>query len=456
MITLYKIDYHKFYDYAVSLSHYQNTIFLDSSDTQHKNGQFSFIMTDPFMVINHKNNDACLFDILKNNHFFSEENQKKISNERKKYHHLPPFIGGFSGFISYDYAVKERFNLPIMQSPIHTIPQFYGGLYDVVFYANHHTQQAGIVALAIHPNKTTNERIEMLLAQAKQNIIFPDTNPTINIPHCDGDTYRDNVTKTIDYITKGDIFQANIARSVTMNRPDDFNSFTFYNNLRTVNPAPFGCYIHDTDFQIMSASPERFLKIHNHKIIVEPIKGTIKSNPDAFLDKENQETLLNCPKNRAENIMIVDLLRNDITPYAETGTIKVETLCELQSFSGLHHLVSTIYADMKADSCVIDVIKMALPGGSITGAPKKRVCEIIYELENAQRGVYCGSAGYIGFDGTVDMNILIRTVQADTEKIIFHSGCGITAQSDPESEWQETQVKAQKIIDSFLFNKHKV
>jgi para-aminobenzoate synthetase component I len=450
MITLYEIDYHKFNDYAASLCQYPYSIWLDSSDTQHKNGHFSFVIAEPFITINSKNNHGCLFDMLKSNILFSNTFQNELKQERKKYNDLPPFIGGFSGFVSYDYCVQQRFNLPYVPCVINAIPQFYGGLYDCVLYANHHTKQAGIVALQIHPNKTPHERIDSLLNKVKdspKNIKH--IMPNIDIPNSNGDIYRNNVTKTIDYIKQGDIFQANIARSVVIQRPDDFNSFEFYKSLRNINASPFGCYIYDKDFQIMSASPERLLRIDNRKITVEPIKGTIKSNPDINCDIKQRETLLNCPKNRAENMIIVDLLRNDITPYAKTGTIQVKTLCELQTFKGLHHLVSTITADMRDNACVIDVIKMALPGGSITGAPKKRVCEIIYELENAQRGAYCGSAGYIGFDGNADMNILIRTVQADTQTLVFHSGCGITAQSDPESEWQETHTKADKILQSF-------
>lgn len=450
MIIRHNINYYQFHDYAASLCQYPYSIWLDSSDTQHKNGHFSFVMAEPFIRINSQNSNDCLFDILKNNDLFSKNFQNKIQQARKQHNTLPPFIGGFSGFMSYDYCVQQRFNLPHVPSAINTIPQFYGGLYDCVVYANHHTKQAEIVALNIHPSKTPHERIENILSKAHNTLNTTKATPqNIDILCSDGNRYRNNVSKTIEYIKQGDIFQANIARSVVIQRPNDFNSFDFYKNLQKMNASPFGCYIYDNDFQIMSASPERLLKIDKHKITVEPIKGTIKSNPDITLDIQQRETLLNCPKNRAENIIIVDLLRNDITPYAKTGTIHVKTLCELQTFKGLHHLVSTITAEMRDDACVIDVIKMALPGGSITGAPKKRVCEIIYELENAQRGAYCGSAGYISFDGNADMNILIRTVQADTQTLIFHSGCGITAQSDPESEWQETHTKADKILQSF-------
>lgn len=449
MLTLYPIDYKKFSAYALSLCQRPYSIWLDSSNIEHKHGHCSFVMTSPFENFNAHHDTQFIFNYLNNHALFSKNFQKKIKQTRHDFKNLPLFIGGFAGFFSYDYCVQQKFNLKNIPPKINMIPQFYGGLYDVVLYACHKTQQAGFVALNIHPFKKSDERIKEILGYAEKNLKTDNFQKIdIELPIISCDDYVKNVKKTIDYIKQGDIFQANIARSVTFTRPKNFNTLGFYKELRIINPSPFGCYIYDDDFQIMSASPERFLQINNNMITVEPIKGTIRSNVDPVIDKQQQEILVNCPKNRAENIMIVDLLRNDITPFAKTGTIKVEKLCELQTFKGLHHLVSNITAQLDDTASIFDVIKTALPGGSITGAPKKRVCEIIYELENAQRGAYCGSAGYIGFDGVCDLNILIRTVQSDKNSIIYHSGCGITAQSDPQSEWQETKTKAEKIIET--------
>lgn len=454
-------DYDLFCDYAVRLCQYNHTVWLDSSDLNHKNAHYSFVMTAPMQVIS-GDLEGDLLDYLKTNPLFSRENKDKINAIYTDNPELPPFIGGFAGFLSYDYCVKQRFDLSNMPHNINTIPAFYGGIYDCVVFANHQTRQAGVIAININPTQSPKQRLKIVWdkmnkpseydgyddddydddydADYECDIVFPKINPEI---------YKANVNKAKDYILQGDIFQANIARSVILERPHSFNALDFYQNLRHTNPSPFGCFIQHDNFQIMSASPERFLKIQDNIITAEPIKGTIQSHSNKTQDIEQQNILLNCPKNRAENMIIVDLLRNDITPFAKTGSIRAEKLCELQTFSGLHHLVSTITAELLEDSSVFDVLAMALPGGSITGAPKKRVCEIIYELENAQRGAYCGSAGFIGINGSVDMNILIRTVQADSDSIIFHTGCGITAQSDASQEWQETQTKAQKIIDSF-------
>lgn len=404
------------------------SIWLDSSDSLHRNSRFSFVMAYPFEKI-HSNQQTNLWEYLKNHPLFNVDNtNNKLSHDLNI-----PFTGGFAGFISYDYAVADQFNLE-QPKTILNIPKFYGGLYDLVLYADHSRKQAGIISNSKHPDLTSKDRLEAFLDQYD------------HLKWSDDDIFKKNVQKVVDYIHDGDIFQANIARYIQAQRPNNFNSLDFYQRLRTVNPAPFGCYIHDDNFQIMSASPERFLNIQDRKITAEPIKGTIKSAQDSTLDQKQRDILLNCPKNRAENIMIVDLLRNDITKHAQAGSIKVEKLCELHSFRNLHHLISSISGQMQPQAHAIDVIRDALPGGSITGAPKKRVCEIIYELEKTQRHAYCGTAGYIGFNGNADMNILIRTVQADKKSLIIHSGCGITAQSDPEDEYQETITKIQKIL----------
>lgn len=424
------VTYNQFFDYAFNILQHPYSIWLDSADLIHPNSRYSYVLTNPFEKI-HSSIQHDLFDFLKEHPLFNQPNQHINAS-------LPPFTGGFAGFIGYDYTVQDQFGLTPPPSLIQ-IPEFYGGLYDTVLYADHKTQTAGIIAQNIHPYEKPKHRIEAILDNCDK------------VKWCDiqAKIYQQNVSKVIDYIQKGDIFQANIAHYIKAKRSADFNPLQFYKHLRKINPVPFGCFINDHDFQILSCSPERFLKIDNHKITAEPIKGTAKSHPDPKINEQIKSELARCPKNRAENIMIVDLLRNDITKHSIAGSIKVNKLCELHSFRNLHHLISTISADMKPDAHMIDVIRTALPGGSITGAPKKRVCEIIYELEKAKRHAYCGSAGYIGFNGQSDMNILIRTIQADKNNMVIHSGCGITAQSDPISEFKESETKIQKILESF-------
>jgi len=453
MIEHYAVAYAKFHIYAVNIAQHHGAIWLDSADTEHINGQYSYVMCDPFIHYHHRsyNHDFLLKD-LKNHALFQKEFQLKLQAARESYPNLPPFIGGFCGFMSYEYALWQRFGIIPPTKKLTTLPHIYGGIYDCILYADHAKKNAGIITLNINPNQPMQHRRNALLKKATQHFIDPKNifSGHVNInADIDKINYTKKVEKTIAYIKQGDIFQANITRPIQVQKPKNFNPLSTYLHLRDHNKAPFSAYIHHEHFNILSASPERFLQVQNNEITVEPIKGTIKSHPNAEIDLERKKELKNCPKNRAENIMIVDLLRNDITPHAQIGSIKVDKLCALHSFKGLHHLISTIKAKIKPDAHVIDVIKMALPAGSITGAPKKRSCEIIYEQEGMQRGAYCGHIGYIGLDGQCDFNILIRTLQIDTQHITLNSGCGITAQSCPTSEWQETCTKVKKIKEIF-------
>jgi para-aminobenzoate synthetase component 1 len=210
--------------------------------------------------------------------------------------------------------------------------------------------------------------------------------------------------------------------------------------LREVNPAPFSAFINFGDFQISSASPESFLSLTKDGFIsTRPIKGT-----DRDADK-----LLSSTKDKAENVMIVDLLRNDLSQICEDASVVVDKLCELQSFAGLHHLVSVVSGKLRPNIGVMDALNACFPGGSITGAPKIAAMNILRQIEKIPRGIYCGSIGWMGIDGAMEMNIAIRTVMVTKDKLSFGVGGGITALSDPDAEYQETLLKADRIFKSF-------
>jgi para-aminobenzoate synthetase component 1 len=196
------------------------------------------------------------------------------------------------------------------------------------------------------------------------------------------------------------------------------------------------------DLILSCSSPEQFLKVRNGTVETRPVKGTCPIN-------DNPESLRTSPKNRAENIMIVDLLRNDLSKVCTPESIDVTRLCEVETYAGLHHLVSEITGKLESGKDGLDALQACFPGGSITGAPKIRAMEIITELEGRPRGPYCGSLGYIGFDGAMDTNIAIRTLIYQNGKIRFNTGGGIVANSDPESEYRETLLKSSKIFESF-------
>jgi para-aminobenzoate synthetase component 1 len=256
--------------------------------------------------------------------------------------------------------------------------------------------------------------------------------------------YLETVRRAIEYIHAGDCFQVNIAQRLLY--PEKDHPARLYRRLRKCNPAPFGGYLDMGDFVLASASPERFLRVDNGEVEARPIKGTRPRGPSPAEDRIIMEELLASGKDRAENIMIVDLLRNDLGRVCQYGTVRVPDLCRLETYEYVHHLVSEVRGRLRDGLGPIDLLRAAFPGGSVTGAPKIRAMEIIAELEPTARGPYCGSLAYLGFDGSVDSSILIRTFTIGRGWVQFPVGGGIVADSDPEREYDETLHKAEGLI----------
>ncbi len=246
--------------------------------------------------------------------------------------------------------------------------------------------------------------------------------------------------QAIEYIHAGDVFQVNLAQRLL--HPDDGDPVSLYLRLRNRNPATFAGYFAGENFQIASASPERFLKLNGRDVETRPIKGTRRRNPLPEADLFTGDQLKASEKDRAENVMIVDLLRNDLSRVCEPESIFVSDLCRLEVYQTVQHLVSVVQGKLGEDCDPVDLLRASFPGGSITGAPKVRAMEIIAELEPTARGAYCGSMGYIGFDGAMDWNILIRTITVAGGWRQLPVGGGIVAQSDPQAEYEETWHKA--------------
>jgi len=257
------------------------------------------------------------------------------------------------------------------------------------------------------------------------------------------------VREVIERILSGDIFQANVAQRFEAPVPPDFDHFGFYRRLRTLNPAPFSAYLDHEDFVIASASPERFLKVEGDRVETRPIKGTRRRFADAVLDALQARALTESRKDRAENVMIVDLLRNDLSKVCVPGSVQVPRLCGLETYASVHHLVSSVVGRLREGQGAADVLAAAFPGGSVTGAPKVRAMEIITEMEGHARGPYCGAIGYIGFDGTMDTNIVIRTASFRGGACVVQAGGGIVTASDPAAEYDETLDKARAMFEAF-------
>ena len=432
-------------------------LFLDSAMRLENLGRYSFVCADPFEYIETKPRQRNELDELETawQQLVGEEQVETLAG-------LPPFQGGAAGLFSYDLGYSLE-SLPKPNQDEFEVPSMAVGFYDVVVAFDHFEQRAWLISQGL-PEKEPLARANRALERAAffqqilsapvsprrekqgENQIAPDQlaeqfeirgSLTSNFSK---EQYLEAVQKCIDYIYAGDIFQVNLSHRLL--HPATADSVDLYMRLRHRNPATFAGYFATDEFEIVSASPERFLQVRNSVVEARPIKGTRARILVPEADLYAAEELRRSEKDRAENIMIVDLLRNDMSSVCEPDSIFVSELCRLEVYQFVQHLVSVVEGRLRNDKTPFDLIRQAFPGGSITGAPKVRAMEIIAELEPTARGPYCGSLGYIEFDGTMDLSILIRTITAGKGWWQFPVGGGIVAQSNPEREYVETWEKA--------------
>ncbi len=364
-----------------------------------------------------------------------------------------PFVGGLAGYFSYDMG-KPLENIQQLTAPVATLPTMHLGLYHWSLIIDHKQKKANMVFLDSCPDSTAEEVCDRV-QRAASSLNKPDLNPLNRFaldqtfsPSMSEQQYRQSIDRIQRYIQAGDCYQVNYAQHFSA--PFHGDPLTAYLTLRRALPSPFSAWLNLGDGQsILCLSPERFLKANSDGLVeTRPIKGTLRRGVDAESDQKNAAQLLASKKDRAENLMIVDLLRNDLGKTCEAGSISVPRLFALESFSNVHHLVSTITGKLRPDKSRLDLLKGCFPGGSITGAPKRRAMEIIEELETCQRSVYCGSIGYISRCGRMDTNIAIRTLVADRSHLHCWGGGGIVADSDASAEYQESLDKVQVLMDS--------
>jgi len=403
------------------------TLFFDSNRPEHLLNQWSFICFDPVETIETKNGD-----ITHNRKTIQETDFFEFLQSRLDQYNFNdagdiPFMGGAAGYFGYDLG-RQIENLPDDTIDDLNTPDACIGIYTHVLAFDHTNDEAWFIGDTPPDIKDTPRSTQNYNLKWQTNI-------------SEGE-YLTNVQKTLDYIYAGEIYQANISRRFESMLPQNFNHFSHYEHLRQINPAPFSSYMNFGDLKLSSCSPEQFLLVTKDNVTTRPIKGTLPSS-------ENPQTLLNSKKDIAENTMIVDLLRNDLSKTCDYHSVKTPKLCDLETFEGLHHLVSTVTGILKENKTALDLLRNCLPGGSITGAPKIRAQEIIEELEKTRRGIYCGAMGYIGFDGNMNTNIIIRTLVYANEKAYLQTGGGIVSDSLPEKELQESLDKAAKIFESF-------
>jgi para-aminobenzoate synthetase component 1 len=422
--------------------------FLDSAMADRKLGRYSFVAADPF----------ARFEALEAGKDWVSRLKSILSAHRTaSLPGLPPFQGGAAGLFSYELG-RSLERLPKPAVDYLGFPDLSLGLYDVVVGFDAIDRRGFILSTGfpeMEPparRRRAIERGRWFEARLRRAPFVPAAG---NVP-LDGWTsnftkvsYERMVREVIERILSGDIFQANVAQRFEAPVPPDFDHFGFYRRLRKLNPAPFAAYLDHADFVIASASPERFLRVEGDRVETRPIKGTRRRFADTVLDALQARALTESRKDRAENVMIVDLLRNDLSKVCVPGSVQVPRLCGLETYASVHHLVSSVVGRLTDGQGAADVLAAAFPGGSVTGAPKVRAMEIITEMEGHARGPYCGAIGYIGFDGTMDTSIVIRTASFRGDTCVVQAGGGIVTASDPAAEYDETLDKARAMFEAF-------
>lgn len=441
-----------------------HSLLLDSALRDPRLGRYSFLTADPFDYFTVPDNNSNALQLL-------EASLSRFKTTTRA--DLPPFQGGAAGLLTYDLAgCLEK--IPVPRRDEFALPHLAIGLYDTVLAFDHHDHRAWLISQGFPETDPTRRRhrAQKRIAQfqswlhepANPALCLSDTTKQLSpdelapqhpVPGPPGLTsnfsrekYLAAVQQSIDYIHAGDIFQVNLSQRLLY--PAKGDALSLYLRLRHCNPAPFAGWFDLGDSQIVSASPERFVRVHDNRVEARPIKGTRRRTAWAEADLFAGDELLQSEKDRAENVMIVDLLRNDLSRVCNPDSVRVTQLCSLETYQFVQHLVSAVEGTLAPGQTAVDLVRAAFPGGSITGAPKIRAMQIIAELEPTARGPYCGSLGYFGFDGSLDLSILIRTITASRGYWQFPVGGGITAQSSPDREYEETWHKAEGLLRALI------
>jgi len=356
-----------------------------------------------------------------------------------------PFAGGALGYWGYDLARRMRM-LPDRADESAAMPLMMIGIYDWALVVDHEHQTAKLVShQKFSETKALLNKVALLFENPQEHQVDAfqvhgkiESNFTYQ-------QYSEAFLQVQAYLKAGDCYQINLAQRFGV--PASGDAFDGYLNLRKLSPAPFSAYLNFPGLSIMSASPERFLRVSKGLVETRPIKGTRPRSMDATEDRYLADDLGQHKKDRAENLMIVDLLRNDLGKHCVPGSVRVPELFQVKSFANVHHLVSVVEGKLADNHDALNVLEGCFPGGSVTGAPKHRAMQIIEQLEPDQRGIYCGSIGYVGFDGNMDSNIVIRTMIYSGDEVHYSVGGGIVADSNVDAEYQETLDKASAMFE---------
>lgn len=449
------------------------SLLFESVKGPQKIARYSFIGIDPYLVITVK--DGSIETNWGGRKGLSRRDPLERLREllagyrQRPVEGLPPFQGGAAGMLGYDFArYFER--LPRRAVDDLHLPDAHFFMLDKVVAFDHAEKKGWIIVCpgaremglgysGIHATpEELRRRAEDAVQQLYERIFGGATGPSADMGEpprrscpvaINNDTGRDRyiemVKRAKDYIAAGDIFQANLSLRVSADIPGR-DPWDLYRILREINPSPFSCYIDFGGYQIVSSSPERLVRVRDRMVDTRPIAGTRPRGSDLSEDERMRAELLLNEKERAEHIMLIDLERNDLGRVARYGTVFVDELMITEDYSHVIHIVSNVRGELAEGKDCFDVIRATFPGGTITGVPKVRCMEIIDELEPVRRNAYTGSVGYIGFNGNMDLNIIIRTFVIKDGRAYIQAGAGIVADSDPEREYKESLKKAEALI----------
>jgi len=433
---------------------------LESAEPDERIGRFSFVGTDPLMLISAKGDlvtiesegkketrHGKIFDLLED---YSRRYKCPSSADQEG------FAGGFLGYLGYD-CVKEIEQIPMRQPFPEDIPDAIFGLFHSVVKFDHRRQMITLTHnVLVDESRSLEEQyhegrlklnslVSRLGKQSRTENTFV-CDPASMKSDTDRDTFCESVRRAKEYIHEGDIFQVVLSRRLHI--PFFGDPFPVYRALRIINPSPYLFYLDFGEVRLIGSSPEMLVRIQERVVTVMPIAGTCKRGLNEEEDKMLEEKLLADEKEGAEHVMLVDLGRNDVGHVSEYGSVHVPVFRHLKRFSHVIHMVSEVQGTLKADAGSVDALRACFPAGTVSGAPKVRAMEIINELEPVRRGIYAGAVGYLGFDGTLDTCIAIRTIIAANGELSIQAGAGIVADSIPEREFLETENKARALLEA--------
>lgn len=435
---------------------------LDSGTHEYGLGEYAFIGSEPFLLVMSGSDVKITYsdssDVLKNADVL-EVIRKILSDYQIENNIFPvPFCGGCVGYFSYDLG-RTLEKIPNKAENDINVPDCCLAFYDLVIAYSYRQNKFYVVSTGfpkkgLKGEKRAEERLKLVLGRLRalkgkkfnNSIVSPSINKGDIRSNFTKASYLNTLDRIKEYIATGDIYQVNLSQRFTCDLCMD--SFELYKSLTKINPAPFGGFLNFGEESIISVSPERFLCLKDGVVRTRPMKGTRPRGKTKKEDERLKNDLLKSEKDKAELMMIVDLERNDIGRVCEYGSICLESRRDIEKYSTVFQTTSTVSGLLSKEKDRIDLLKACFPGGSITGAPKIRAMEIIEELEPTRRGIYTGSLGYLSFSGEMDLNILIRTLVAKKNEIRFQVGGGIVADSDPESEYQETLDKAKALFSA--------